>query len=96
MKLNIPSINKVKNIVPMFNGDNIVDIVGVVDDVIVSVSDVTGDSENEILYIGWTDDISGKLYMVKFTEENVSKSILDDHNLVMENTEGDLLTLHFS
>ena len=99
MRLNIPRINKVKNILPMFSGDYTIDIVNVKDDVIVSSvkpSEVTGDSNNEIIHLGWTDDISGKLYMVKFTEENVSKSILDDHNLVMENTEGDLLTLHFS
>ena len=99
MRLNIPRINKVKNILPMFSGDYTIDIVNVKDDVIVSSvkpSEVTGDSNNEIIHLGWTDDISGKLYMVKFTEENVSKAILDDHNLVMENTEGDLLTLHFS
>lgn len=99
MRLNIPRINKVKNILPMFSGDYTIDIVNVKDDVIVSSvkpSEVTGNSNNEIVHLGWTDDISGKLYMVKFTEENVSKAILDDHNLVMENTEGDLLTLHFS
>ena len=99
MRLNIPRINKVKNILPMFSGDYTIDIVNVKDDVIVSSvkpSEITGDNNNEIIHLGWTDDISGKLYMVKFTEENVSKSILDDHNLVMENTEGDLLTLHFS
>lgn len=83
----------------MFSGEYTVDIVNVVDDVIVSSvkpSEVTGDGNNEIIHLGWNDNSSGKLYMVKFTEENVSKAILDDHNLVIENTEGDLLTLHFS
>lgn len=94
MKMIVPLVNKVKNIVPMFNGDYTIDIVGVMTDVIVSVSEVTGDSDNEILYIGWED--GGRLYNMKFTEGNVSKALLTGGNLVMEDSEGDEVTLHFS
>lgn len=94
MKMIVPLVNKVKNIVPMFSGDYIVDIVGVVDDVIVSVSEVTGNSDNEILYIGWESD--GRLHNMKFTEGNLSKALLTGGNLVMEDSEGDEVTLHFS
>ena len=94
MKMIVPLVNKVKNIVPMFSGDYIVDIVGVVDDVIVSVSEVTGNSDNEILYIGW--ESGGRLHNMKFTEGNLSKALLTGGNLVMEDSEGDEVTLHFS
>ena len=95
MKLKLPLVNKVKHILPMFSGEFQVDIVGVKDDVIVSISDVTGDSNNEILYIGWNGD-GGKFYNMKCTEGNVSKSRLINHTLVMTDHEGDEVTLRFS
>ena len=97
MKLNLPLVNKIKHIIPMFSGEFQVDMVGVKDDVIVSsvgLDEIIGDSDNEVLYVGWTDD-SGKMYNTKFTEGNISKSNLINHTLVLEDYEGDKVTFRF-
>jgi len=97
MKLNLPLVNKIKHIIPMFSGEFQVDMVGVKDDVIVSsvgLDEIIGDSDNEVLYVGWTDD-SGKMYNTKFTEGNISKSNLINHTLVLEDCEGDKVTFRF-
>jgi len=97
MKLKLPLVNKIKHILPMFSGEFQVDMVGVKDNVIVTSigpDEVTGDSDNEVLYVKWTDD-SGKPCNTKFTEGNFSKSLLTNHTLVLEDYEGDEVTFRF-
>jgi hypothetical protein len=97
MKLKLPLVNKIKHILPMFTGEFRVDMVGVKDDVIVSSiksDEVTGDSNNEVLYVKWTDN-DGKTCNTKFTEGNISKSQLINHTLVLNDYEGDEVTFRF-
>ena len=62
---------------------------------IVSPSDVIGESDNEVLYLGWVDE-DGDEYRIKFNEGGLNGAIINDNgNLVMEDTEGDSIEIEF-
>ena len=62
---------------------------------IASPSDVIGESDNEVLYLGWFDE-DGDEYNTKFSEGGLDGAIINDNgNLVMEDTEGDSIEIEF-
>jgi hypothetical protein len=62
---------------------------------IASPSDVIGESDNEVLYLGWFDE-DGEEYSIKFSEGGLDGAIINDNgNLVMEDTEGDSIEIEF-
>lgn len=61
---------------------------------IVNISDALDDEGNEVVYLGW-DDSEGLEYRIKFDEEGLSNARVVDGNLVMEDTEGDEITIVF-
>jgi hypothetical protein len=62
---------------------------------IVSPSDVIGESDNEVLYLGWFGE-DGEEYSIKFSEGGLDGAIINDNgNLVMEDTEGDSIEIEF-
>lgn len=58
---------------------------------IVNISDALNQPDNEVLYLGW----EGEEYRIKFTEWGLSNARVEDENLVMEDTEGDEITIAF-
>ena len=76
----------------------IVKINGVVKDQLVNISDpsdVIGESDNEVLYLGWLDkDVCE--YNAKFSEGGLDGAIINDNgNLVMKDIEGDSIEIKF-
>ena len=61
---------------------------------VVNIANVRNDAGNEVVYLGW-DDSDGLEYRIKFTEEGLSEARVADGNLVMEDTEGDEITIAF-
>jgi hypothetical protein len=62
---------------------------------IVSPSDVIGEFDNEVLYLGWFGE-DGEEYSIKFSEGGLDGAIINDNgNLVMEDTEGDSIEIEF-
>lgn len=61
---------------------------------IVNISDALDDEDNEVVYLGW-DDSEGWEYRIKFDERGLSNARVEDGNLVMEDTEGDEVTIVF-
>ena len=61
---------------------------------VVNIANVRNEAGNEVVYLGW-DDSEGLEYRIKFTEEGLSEARVVDGNLVMEDTEGDEITIAF-
>jgi hypothetical protein len=61
---------------------------------VVNIANVRNEAGNEVVYLGW-DDSEGLEYRIKFTEEGLSEARVADGNLVMEDTEGDEITIAF-
>lgn len=61
---------------------------------IVNISDILDDEDNEVVYLGWDGD-RGEEYRIKFDERGLSNARVEDGNLVMEDTEGDEITIVF-
>ncbi|NBR06941.1 MAG: hypothetical protein EBT92_14360 [Planctomycetes bacterium] len=58
-----------------------------------SFDDLTGDSDNEFLYLGWTDS-DGLEFVIKACEgENQEVEVTDDGNLVLVDDEGEKFEL---
>ena len=76
----------------------IVKINGVVKDQLVNISDpsdVIGESDNEVLYLGWLDKDVYE-YNAKFSEGGLDGAIINDNgNLVMKDIEGDSIEIEF-
>jgi len=85
--------NKVRNILNLIHsGNNDVYIVN--EDAyadIVSESPITNDGDNEVLYLGW--QIHGNDYRIKFTEDGLNDAVIEDGDLVIEDTDGDSIKL---
>ena len=85
--------NKVRNILNLIHsGNNDVYIVN--EDAyadIVSESAITNDGDNEVLYLGW--QIHGNDYRIKFTEDGLNDAVIEDGDLVIEDTDGDSIKL---
>jgi hypothetical protein len=85
--------NKVRNILNLIHsGNNDVYIVN--EDAyadIVSESAITNDGDNEVLYLGW--QINGNDYRIKFTEDGLNDAVIEDGDLVIEDTDGDSIKL---
>ena len=85
--------NKVRNILNLIHsGNNDVYIVN--EDAyadIVSESAITNDGDNEVLYLGW--QIHGNDYRIKFTEDGLNEAVIEDVDLVIEDTDGDSIKL---
>ena len=85
--------NKVRNILNLIHsGNNDVYIVN--EDAyadIVSESAITNDGDNEVLYLGW--QIHGNDYRIKFTEDGLNEAVIEDGDLVIEDTDGDSIKL---
>ena len=61
-----------------------------------SPSDVIGESDNEVLYLGWFDEDGDEYKITKFSEGGLDGAIINDNgNLVMEDTEGDSIEIKF-
>ena len=88
--------SKIANILHLFGsyatyvvGDNVTPDV-------VNIANVRNEAGNEVVYLGWDDsDEYGLEYHIKFTEEGLSEARVADGNLVMEDTEGDDITIAF-
>ena len=61
---------------------------------VVNIANVRNEAGNEVVYLGWNDN-EGLEYRIKFTEEGLSEARVADGNLVMEDTEGDEITIAF-
>ena len=61
---------------------------------IVSKSDVVGEFDNEVLYLGWESE-DGDEYCVKFNEDGLSGAFVKNGMLVMEDIEGDDIEIEF-
>jgi len=61
---------------------------------IVSKSDVVGESDNEVLYLGWESE-DGDEYCVKFNEGGLNGAVVKNGMLVMEDIEGDDIEIEF-
>jgi len=61
---------------------------------IVSKSDVVGESDNEVLYLGWESE-DGDEYCVKFSEDGLNGAVVKNGMLVMEDIEGDDIEIEF-
>ena len=85
--------NKVRNILNLIHsGNNDVYIVN--EDAyadIVTESAITNDGDNEVLYLGW--QIHGNDYRIKFTEDGLNEAVIEDVDLVIEDTDGDSIKL---
>ena len=92
--------NKIDKILGLFDKYRvvIVKVNGVEKDELVTIaspSDVIGESDNEVLYLGWFDE-DGDEYNTKFSEGGLDGAIINDNgNLVMEDTEGDSIEIEF-
>lgn len=62
---------------------------------IVNIADALDDPDNEVVYLGWAD-AEDQYYRIKFTERGLSNARVSDGNLVMENNEGDEITIEFN
>lgn len=60
---------------------------------VVNIANVRNEAGNEVVYLGWND--REMKYRIKFTEEGLSEARVADGNLVMEDTEGDEITIAF-
>ena len=60
---------------------------------VVHTDAVRNESGNEVVYLGWEDE--GLEYRIKFDEEGLSNARVEDGNLVMEDIEGDEITIAF-
>ena len=61
---------------------------------IVSKSDVVGEFDNEVLYLGWESE-DGDEYCVKFNESGLNGAFVKNGMLVMEDIEGDDIEIEF-
>jgi hypothetical protein len=61
---------------------------------IVSKSDVVGEFDNEVLYLGWESE-DGDEYCVKFSEDGLNGAVVSNGMLVMEDIEGDDIEIEF-
>jgi len=61
---------------------------------IVSKSDVVGEFDNEVLYLGWESE-DGDEYCVKFSEGGLNGAVVSNGMLVMEDIEGDDIEIEF-
>ena len=61
---------------------------------IVSKSDVVGEFDNEVLYLGWESE-DGDEYCVKFNEDGLNGAFVKNGMLVMEDIEGDDIEIEF-
>jgi hypothetical protein len=61
---------------------------------IVSKSDVVGEFDNEVLYLGWESE-DGDEYCVKFSEDGLNGAVVSNGMLVMEDIEGDDIVIEF-
>jgi hypothetical protein len=61
---------------------------------IVSKSDVVGEFDNEVLYLGWESE-DGDEYCVKFSEGGLNGAFVKNGMLVMEDIEGDDIEIEF-
>lgn len=61
---------------------------------VVNIANVRNEAGNEVVYLGW-DDSEGLEYRIKFDEEGLSEAHVIDGNLVMEDTEGEEVTIAF-
>lgn len=61
---------------------------------IVSKSDVVGEFDNEVLYLGWESE-DGDEYCVKFNEGGLNGAFVKNGMLVMEDIEGDDIEIEF-
>ena len=77
----------------------IVKINGVEKDELVTIaspSDVIGESDNEVLYLGWFDENGDEYKITKFSEGGLDGAIINDNgNLVVQDTEGDSIEIQF-
>jgi hypothetical protein len=62
---------------------------------IVSKSDVVGESDNEVLYLGWESACDGDEYSIQFSEGGLNGAVVKNGMLVMEDTEGDDIEIEF-
>ena len=63
---------------------------------IASPSDVIGESDNEVLYLGWFDENGDEYKITKFSEGGLDGAIINDNgNLVVQDTEGDSIEIQF-
>lgn len=60
----------------------------------VNLADAIDDPDNEVVFMGW-EDKDGEEYRIKFTERGLSNARVEDGNLVMEDNEGDEITIAF-
>jgi len=61
---------------------------------VVSKSDVVGEFDNEVLYLGWESE-DGDEYCVKFSEDGLNGAVVSNGMLVMEDIEGDDIVIEF-
>lgn len=61
---------------------------------IVIKSDVVGEFDNEVLYLGWESE-DGDEYCVKFNEDGLNGAFVKNGMLVMEDIEGDDIEIEF-
>lgn len=93
--------NKIDKILGLFDKYRvvIVKINGVEKDELVTIaspSDVIGESDNEVLYLGWFDEDGDEYKITKFSEGGLDGPIINDNgNLVVQDTEGDSIEIQF-
>jgi len=93
--------NKIDKILGLFDKYRvvIVKINGVEKDELVTIaspSDVIGESDNEVLYLGWFDEDGDEYKITKFSEGGLDGAIINDNgNLVVQDTEGDSIEIQF-
>jgi hypothetical protein len=93
--------NKIDKILGLFDKYRvvIVKINGVEKDELVTIaspSDVIGESDNEVLYLGWFDENGDEYKITKFSEGGLDGAIINDNgNLVVQDTEGDSIEIQF-
>lgn len=93
--------NKIDKILGLFDKYRaiIVKVNGVEKDELVTIaspSDVIGESDNEVLYLGWFDENGDEYKITKFSEGGLDGAIINDNgNLVVQDTEGDSIEIQF-
>ena len=93
--------NKIDKILGLFDKYRavIVKVNGVEKDELVTIaspSDVIGESDNEVLYLGWFDEDGDEYKITKFSEGGLDGAIINDNgNLVVQDTEGDSIEIQF-
>jgi len=85
--------SKIANILHLFNSHHPIDVYdrGVL---IVKIYDSISEPDNEVVCLT-RNGKHGEDYRVKFTKQGLSNARVEDGNLVMEDTEGDEITIAF-